>query len=102
MEKEDWINKITERKTQCKKPIGNLCYPEQIENLAEFIVEVIKEAPQTAMGITKEQAKYWFAVAKKDLSNGNIISAKNVYEWLKQNNAWYHAKLLKKAIDATD
>jgi hypothetical protein len=50
------------------------------------------------MKITKEQAKYWFNVAKKDLAEGNREGAWNVYKWLKENNAWFHAKHLRRAL----
>lgn len=52
----------------------------------------------TTMGITKEQAKYWYSVAKKDLVDGNREGAWNVYRWLKENNAWFHAKQLRRAL----
>lgn len=51
------------------------------------------------MSITTEQAKYWYAVAKKDLIEGNREGALNLLKWLQENNAWHHAKALKKAID---
>ena len=57
-----------------------------------------KETPRKEMSITKEQAKYWFAVAKKDIAEGNREGAWNVYRWLSENNAWFHAKQLKKAL----
>jgi hypothetical protein len=50
------------------------------------------------MNITKEQAKYWYAVAKKDIADGNKEGAWNIYRWLSENNAWFHANLLKNAI----
>ncbi len=63
-------------------------------------VSVEKEQLRKEMAITKEQAKYWFAVAKKDLSEGNREGAWNIYRWLSENNAWFHAKQLKKALRA--
>ena len=56
------------------------------------------EQPRKEMVITKEQAKYWYAVAKKDLTEGNREGAWNIYRWLSENNAWFHAKQLKKAL----
>jgi hypothetical protein len=56
------------------------------------------EKTPAPMSITKEQAKYWYAVAKKDLAEGNREGAWNVYRWLSENNAWFHAKLLRKAL----
>ncbi len=53
------------------------------------------------MNITKEQAKYWYTVAKKDIAEGNKEGAWNVYRWLKENNAWYHAKYLRRALRET-
>ena len=50
-----------------------------------------KTAP---MQITKEQAKYWYSVAKKDVKDGNLEGARNVHRWLLENKAWYHAKFL--------
>lgn len=49
-------------------------------------------------GVTIQQAKYWYSVAKKDLTVGNLDGADGVYCWLVSNNAWFHARLLKKAI----
>ncbi len=57
-----------------------------------------EERSGTKMNITKEQAKYWYAIAKKDLVDGNREGAWNVYRWLKENNAWFHAKHLRKAL----
>jgi hypothetical protein len=54
--------------------------------------------PASKMNITKEQAKYWYAVAKKDIADGNKEGAWNIYRWLSENNAWFHANLLKNAI----
>ena len=33
------------------------------------------------MTITKEQAKYWYAVAKKDLAEGNTEGAWNILKY---------------------
>ena len=63
------------------------------ENVSEH-----EERNGKKMSITKEQAKYWYAVAKKDLLDGNKEGAWNVYRWLKENNAWFHAKQLRKAL----
>ncbi|UCE37431.1 MAG: hypothetical protein JSW00_18555 [Thermoplasmata archaeon] len=63
--------------------------------------EIVSESEDNIgakMSITKEQAKYWYAVAKKDLSEGNREGAWNVYRWLKENNAWFHAKQLHNAL----
>jgi len=60
----------------------------------------VKEQPKKEMSITKEQAKYWYSVAKKDISEGNREGAWNIYRWLSENNAWFHAKQLKKALRA--
>jgi hypothetical protein len=57
-----------------------------------------EEKANVHMNITKEQAKYWYSVAKKDLAEGNREGAWNIYRWLSENNAWFHAKLLKTAI----
>ncbi len=65
----------------------------EIENVPQY-----EEQTSSQMGITKEQAKYWYSVAKKDLAEGNREGAWNIYRWLSENNAWFHAKLLKKAI----
>ena len=53
---------------------------------------------ENKMSITKEQAKYWYSVAKKDIADGNREGAWNVYRWLKENNAWFHARHLRKAL----
>lgn len=50
------------------------------------------------MTITDDQAKYWFTVAKKDLSEGNKEGAWNVFRWLKENNATDYASKLRDAI----
>ena len=68
------------------------------ENEKAEVVSELDERTGTTMSITKEQAKYWYAVAKKDLAEGNREGAWNVYRWLKENNAWFHAKHLRKAI----
>ncbi|UCF08575.1 MAG: hypothetical protein JSW28_02485 [Thermoplasmata archaeon] len=64
---------------------------------AENVSEPEKEK-NARMTITKEQAKYWFSVAKKDIAEGNREGAWNVYRWLSENNAWFHAKQLRKAL----
>jgi hypothetical protein len=61
-------------------------------------VSVNKERNGIKMSITKEQAKYWYQVAKKDIKEGNREGAWNVYRWLKENNAWFHAKHLRRAL----
>lgn len=63
------------------------------ENVPQY-----EEQTNSQMSITKEQAKYWYSVAKKDLAEGNREGAWNIYRWLSENNAWFHAKLLKNAI----
>ncbi len=60
-----------------------------------------EERNGTKMSITKEQAKYWYSVAKKDIAEGNKEGAWNVYRWLKENNAWFHAKHLRQALRNT-
>jgi hypothetical protein len=60
----------------------------------------VKTQPKKEMTITKDQAKYWYSVAKKDISEGNREGAWNIYRWLSDNNAWFHAKQLKKALRA--
>ena len=70
--------------------------PERTQNMPTE-----KELPKKEMSITKEQAKYWYSVAKKDLSDGNREGAWNIYRWLSENNAWFHAKQLKKALRTT-
>lgn len=68
-----------------------------LESSEAFVKKV--ETPQIhIMEITIEQAKYWYSVAKKDLIDGNKEGAWNIYRWLTDNNAWFHAKLLKKQI----
>lgn len=62
---------------------------------------VSENKKENKMNITKEQAKYWFNVAKKDLAEGNREGAWNVYKWLKENNAWFHAKHLRRALVST-
>ncbi|MEE9152107.1 MAG: hypothetical protein V3U20_09790 [Thermoplasmata archaeon] len=57
-----------------------------------------EERLETKMGITKEQAKYWYSVAKKDIAEGNKEGAWNVYRWLKENDAWFHANHLRRAL----
>ena len=57
-----------------------------------------EEKTESKMSITKEQAKYWYTVAKKDIADGNRDGAWNVYRWLKENNAWFHAKHLRRAL----
>jgi hypothetical protein len=57
-----------------------------------------EERNGTKMSITKEQAKYWYCVAKKDIAEGNKEGAWNVYRWLEENNAWFHAKHLRQAL----
>ncbi len=69
-----------------------------IETENNEFVSVQEEEIGSKMSITKEQAKYWYAVAKKDISEGNREGAWNVYRWLSENNAWFHAKLLRKAL----
>jgi hypothetical protein len=64
-------------------------------------VSVEEKEPKKEMSITKEQAKYWYSVAKKDISEGNREGAWNIYRWLSDNNAWFHAKQLKKALRTT-
>jgi hypothetical protein len=59
------------------------------------------EKTETKMTITKEQAKYWYSVAKKDVAEGNREGAWNVYRWLKENNAWFHAKHLRRMLAST-
>ncbi len=59
------------------------------------------EKTTAKMTITKEQAKYWYSVAKKDVAEGNKEGAWNVYRWLKENNAWFHAKLLRRMLVST-
>ena len=71
------------------------------ETAKESKVSEEEKAPKKEMTITKEQAKYWYAVAKKDLAEGNREGAWNVYRWLSDNNAWFHAKQLKKALRST-
>lgn len=66
---------------------------QEMENVPQH-----EEITPSQMNITKEQAKYWYSVAKKDLAEGNREGAWNIYRWLSENNAWFHAKLLKKAI----
>lgn len=66
---------------------------EKTENVSQQ-----EEQLGTKMNITKEQAKYWYAVAKKDIAEGNKEGAWNVYRWLKENNAWFHAKHLHRAL----
>jgi hypothetical protein len=66
---------------------------QNLENVSSQEIE-----PATKMNITKEQAKYWYAVAKKDIADGNKEGAWNIYRWLSENNAWFHANLLRKAI----
>jgi hypothetical protein len=61
-------------------------------------VSSLENEKESKMSITKEQAKYWYAVAKKDIADGNREGAWNIYRWLSENNAWFHAKLLKNAI----
>lgn len=56
------------------------------------------ERTKSKMSITKEQAKYWYSVAKKDIVDGNREGAWNVYRWLKENNAWFHARHLRRAL----
>jgi hypothetical protein len=56
------------------------------------------ERTNSKMSITKEQAKYWYSVAKKDILEGNREGAWNVLRWLRENNAWFHAKLLERAL----
>lgn len=53
-----------------------------------------EQGPQRSMRITKEQAKYWYRVAKKDIQDGNLDGARNVHRWLLENKAWYHARFL--------
>ena len=53
-----------------------------------------ERSPSGSMKITKEQAKYWYSVAKKDVQEGNLDGARNVHRWLVENKAWYHAKFL--------
>lgn len=62
---------------------------------------VSENKKENKMNITKEQAKYWFNVAKKDIAEGNREGAWNVYRWLKENNAWFHAKHLRRALVET-
>ena len=52
----------------------------------------------SSMVITKEQAKYWYSVAKKDIQEGNLEGARNVHRWLIENRAWYHARFLENLI----
>jgi hypothetical protein len=66
---------------------------QKVENVPQH-----EEKANVHMNITKEQAKYWYSVAKKDLAEGNREGAWNIYRWLSENNAWFHAKLLKTAI----
>ena len=61
-------------------------------------VSVREKEPRKEMSITKEQAKYWYSVAKRDIAQGNREGAWNVYRWLKENNAWFHAKQLRIAL----
>jgi hypothetical protein len=72
----------------------------KMKNISQKIENVSPQENETEskMSITKEQAKYWYAVAKKDLTDGNREGAWNIYRWLSENNAWFHAKLLKNAI----
>ncbi len=64
-------------------------------------VSLDNEKTETKMAITKEQAKYWYSVAKKDVAEGNREGAWNVYRWLKENNAWFHAKQLQRMLAGT-
>lgn len=66
---------------------------EKIENVSQE-----EESANAKMNITKEQAKYWYSIAKKDIVEGNREGAWNVYRWLKENNAWFHAKHLRRAL----
>ncbi|UCE73981.1 MAG: hypothetical protein JSV56_13330 [Methanomassiliicoccales archaeon] len=61
-------------------------------------VSKVDEGIGSKMNITKEQAKYWYSVAKRDIAEGNREGAWNVYRWLKENNAWFHAKQLRMAL----
>jgi len=65
----------------------------KIENVSEK-----DKHTENKMNITKEQAKYWYSVAKKDIADGNREGAWNVYRWLKENNAWFHARNLRRAL----
>ena len=65
----------------------------KIENVSEK-----EKHTENKMNITKEQAKYWYSVAKKDIADGNREGAWNVYRWLKENNAWFHARNLRRAL----
>jgi hypothetical protein len=64
-------------------------------------VSFVNEKTVAQMTITKEQAKYWYSVAKKDVAEGNREGAWNVYRWLKENNAWFHAKQLRRMLVST-
>ncbi len=70
---------------------------------AKNIENVSKECERksTQMRITKEQAKYWYSVAKKDIADGHKEAAWNIYRWFKENNAWFHAKQLQNALSKT-
>lgn len=55
--------------------------------------------PPESETITPQQAKYWYAVAKKDISEGNIDGAYNLLKWFKEKNQDWYADLLEKALD---
>ena len=51
------------------------------------------------MTVTVPQADYWLKVALKDLDEHNEEGAKNVWAWLKENNAKEHALKLRDEIN---
>lgn len=72
---------------------------ESMPETPEPETETEPETPDPSEPLTKEQAKYWYAVAKKDISEGNIEGAYNLLKFFETHDNKMYARLLKKAID---
>lgn len=79
-----WVDEFVVSITEDGKIV--ISCPECISQIELDGVSIALPTPRE-MTITKEQAKYWTAVALKNIKEDNIHGAQNVFRWLMENEA---------------